>query len=420
MDKLFKLNLFVLVSLFSFSALAVTDLLKLDENFYRNFKNAKVGTIERAELIQTRNVLSHNVKGYRPKDNPFLQRFIDEATIRIFLTDYGLNFCLILAADKEAIQSQTAVSNDVATFLSKECRARLIEENLEIPQKARSKPMPREYLFAIGEHPKRPLKSWTTLTNHTFLMIDHATPPIEIYKSIIHELYIVFDHKAVLGSGQSNLVDTGRYNITTDELFSFNAASKLDKALGIVPYPLIRFNFAITRAQRVEDLIISDIFKHDGVELPIEKTNYLGSKKSCWELIDEQALSLLDYQVAFLPAHYVILTEAESKILAAGYYLTKEEYETKVAEIRNFKLLLVDKESKVARDFCQYMSEPLISDFGSFYSRGPKPRVKSGSTGSGQTQLYTEKYIQDDIQAEDIEIDSMPLFINRMENYLER
>ncbi|MGI4992107.1 hypothetical protein ACRXCV_05730 [Halobacteriovorax sp. GFR7] len=363
------------------------DLTAIDYELYKNIAITKEFVLDDGKKIMNREVFADDAKIYAVKDNSYLQSFLDKAVANIFLNEAGKDFCLMFKDNAQAIRSATAVSIKMSEYLAKKCHSMIIKvygKNFFDELSIQVKPFKREFYFVIGENKRKPLKSWSSMTNDTFLIIEGVEPVIEIYKRIIHELYITYDHKSVLGRGQYNLIRDKDYKIKNGKMFSIGAKDDLDKVLGIIPYPLIRFNFSITRALAFENIILNSMFKMRRETLPYEFINDLGN--SCQEYISKQGELLLDYQYLFLPIQYIIETEEMTKQLVPEYYLTKDKLEEKLDLIFEKELTIVNRETKKKYSLCEFLADPQMSNVGSFYSRGPRPRIKGGWSGSDDTE----------------------------------
>jgi len=360
----------------------------IDYSFFNQLLNSKEYEIEKSEKIISKGVFSPTAKFFAAHENAYLQSFIDKSVTRIILNDVGINFCLLYKDDVQIIKNATAVSHPTAQFISSQCKRMIIanygEEyfNKITPE---SKPFHRKFIFVIGENENKPLKSWTSLMNTTYLIFEKTEPTIEIYKRIIHELYIVHDHYSTLGKGMYNSISKEQYKVSNGNLFSIGAKKDLEEALGLLPIPLIRFNFTIARAHYFEDLTLDAIYELNQMDAPQQFKNI--QAVSCWEYIRGQGTLLLDYQYLFLPFQYLIEEEEITKLLVPGYYLSEQAFNQTLDYIIDKNLSFQDRSTKESKNLCEFLLTPMMSNVGSFYSRGPKPRIKGGWTGSDNSKI---------------------------------
>lgn len=383
---------------------ADSNLEKTDYSFFNQLLNSKEYQIDKAERIISKSVFSPDAKFFAAHENTYLQSFIDKSVTRIILNDVGINFCLLYKDDVQIIKNATAVSRPTAQYISSQCKRMIIAEygeeyfNKITPE---SKPFQRKFIFVIGENENKPLKSWTSLMNTTYLIFEKTEPTIEIYKRIIHELYIVHDHYSTLGKGMYNSISEEQFKVTNGNLFSVGVKKDLDQVLGLLPLPLIRFNFTIARAHYFEDLTLEAIYELNKMDVPLQYKNI--QTDNCWEYIRGQGTLLLDYQYLFLPFEYLIEEEEITKLLVPGYYLSEQAFNQTLDYIIDKNLSFEDRLTKESKNTCAFLITPMMSNVGSFYSRGPKPRIKGGWTGSDNSKITKELIKKKLIDTEPIE-----------------
>lgn len=371
---------------------------EIDYFFFDQLLKSKEYKLDKAERIISKSVFSPDAKFFAAHENSYLQSFIDKSVTRIILNDVGINFCLLYKDNVQVIKDATAVSLPSAQYIASQCKRMIIanyDEKFFNKLISRSKPFNRKFIFVIGENENKPLKSWTSLMNTTYLIFENAEPTIEIYKRIIHELYIVHDHYSTLGKGPYDSISREQFKITNNKPFSLGVKKDLNQVLGILPTPLIRFNFTIARAHFFEDMTLEAIYELNQMKAPQKFKNI--QTENCWEYVRKQGTSLLDYQYLFLPFQYLIEEEEVTRLLVPGYYLSEQAFNQTLDYIIDRKLNFQDRSTKESKNTCEFLLTPMMSNVGSFYSRGPKPRIKGGWTGSDNSKI-TQQLIQEKLQ----------------------
>ena len=138
-----------------------------------------------------------------------------------------------------------------------------------------------------------------------------------------------------------------------------------------------------------EDLTLKAMYEMRGDQLPSEFINISG-EQSCWDHNSQLAHSLIEHQPLFLPVEYMITTPEQSRQLVPHLYLNEQQIDTELEFIESKKLSLQHRETKTQVSLCKFLSIPQMSGYGSFYSRGPRPRVKGGWGGSSSKEARLE------------------------------
>lgn len=387
---------------------------KVDYNFYRDLSRAHASPLSvviEKDLL-SRELFSENSIAIEVSNNPQLQVYIDEVFLEMFSTEMGQSICLAISVDANNIKNSLGVGRDTSIKISKICAEALKKMDSQAIEKGVSKFSPKNYVFVLNSKQKRPFESWTSMFNVTYIFVDKVMTRLNFFKSIIHEFYVSYDAKFLFGKGTANIYFNDYFKLTTTNLFNAGLESALDQIAGIYPYPILKNSFLVIRATIFETWVIHEFQKHRNELKDAKIYEYLTKFDThCEDILEQTMEELLEYQVDLLPFEYSILSENEKIELAKFNGIIVNEKGPKIFSdlFRKSKLRVKDNIKKRKLSICQFLIFPQIGNLSTFYTRGPRPRIKTGWSGSGDKKIgdidLSEVFIDQNFEDKELELE---------------
>ncbi len=350
------------------------------EQVYQNLATAK--PIDSSNIEKTffnSDLIDSKMKLYAHFMNPSLQNLIDHSFINITKTNFGTNICLMTTTIPEQLVQHLGVSLSAAHTISQTCeknapelKRREIWQNFKIGIK--------KYYFVFNVPIDFPFHSWTSMINETFIFFNSKLTLEEIQARLIHEYFITNDAKLQLNSEMGldleNLYETKIYNAGFDK----NREMNIKNIFGIMPFPLIRFSLASLRAMEAERLIINELYPNAIKSNKLENAEILNlleqrNQTKALSLVLSTLAPLQDY---LLPVEYSLVPRHERKWLAPHLY-TDEKSVNRIVDIFNeSNLKFRSIHGGPTLSLIEWSTRPMLGAHGTFYSRGPRPRVGGG------------------------------------------
>lgn len=361
---------------------------KVDLNFFRDLQHSRPSetakTIEKdllsAEFLPPQSLLIEVSK------NLHLQKYIDEVFLEMFSTEMGTSLCPAVGIEKISVQGLLGVHEKTASIIAKKCfdyLSKIVTKKELEAYKGISK-FNKSYVFVLNSQLDFPLDSWTSMFNITYIFVDNLMPRIEFFKRILHEFYVSYDQKFLFGKQTYEMMLSDIYKISSKKLFGTGGKSELEKIAGIYPYPLVKNSFLILRAIIFESWVLHEFQKHRGVLKEYDIMGFFEKiETNCEDTLEDVMRSLLDYQIHLLPFEYSILSLEDRALSAQGLIFNEKAPKTISDLFRENKALIKDVKAKRTYSVCQFLVMPQIGNLSTFYTRGPRPRIKTGwGTGS--------------------------------------
>lgn len=395
---------------------------KVDYNFYRDLSRAQsspLSVVIEKDLL-SRELLNENSIAIEVSNNPQLQIYIDEVFLEMFSTEMGQSICLAIGIDAPSIEGSLGVGRETSLKISKICSQALSEMKSAAIENGVSKIAGKKYVFILNSNQKRPFESWTSMFNVTYIFVDKVMTRLNFFKSIIHEFYVSYDAKFLFGKATANMYFDDTFKLTTTSLFNAGLEDSLNELAGVYPFPILKNSFLVIRATIFETWVIHEFQKHRNELKDAKIYEYLENfDTQCEDILEQTMEELLEYQVDLLPFEYSILGEKEKLELATYNGIIVNENGPKIfADLfRKTKLRVKDKLKKRKLSMCQFLIFPQIGNLSTFYTRGPRPRIKTGWSGSGDKKIgdidLSEVFIDQKFEEEDLNLEK---FIKRKTN----
>lgn len=353
---------------------------------YNSLSTAKTSK-RRGFLPIKDDIIDSQMRLYSNRDNPEVQKIIDEAFAKIVSTKLGNVICSYTTSRPLNLMMQLGVSQNQAKVISQIC------ENIK-PNSDQNKPAPLKspkiIYFVFNLDKNFPFHSWTDMDNETYIFFNDMLSLEEIYARLIHEYFIANDAKLQLSSEmglnldywyQTKIINTG-----------FNKEKNIRNIFGILPFPAIKYSLAIVRAMDAERVILKELFPGviKSAKLENAKVFELLEHNRRLEAIGLAMRTLLPLQDYLLPAEYLIVPINERKMYAANLYLNEEATDLALKFFKTSKLQFKDKYGTL--NLVEWLTTPTLGIHASFFSRGPRPRVGGGWA---QDKDFSQNYLEE-------------------------
>lgn len=376
---------------------------KVDLNFFEDLQRSKFSKIE--SIIKkdpfSKEFLPSNSVAIEVDENEHLHKYIDEIFLEMISTPFGQSLCFGFGDDNEPIRDLLGVQEKTSNIIAKSCYGYL-SKKISKSEIANLKPLnkfKKSYVFVFNSKLENQLDSWTSMTNVTYIFVDHLMTRVDLFKRVLHEFYVSYDQKFLFGNQTANYILSSNYKVSSTNYFGRGSQSELKEIAGVHPYPLIKSSFLVMRATLFELWVLNEFQKHKGAlkEVNFSKL-YDKITNDCESVLEDTMNSLFKYQLHLLPFEYSILP-VEIRAYEAQNLLLNEKAPKIISNIfRESKLQLIDLESKDKYSACQYLSIPELGNLSTFYSRGPRPRIKTGWGNSSEA-------IANDVEIPELNVD---------------
>ncbi len=337
----------------------------------RNFQELMYST-SKLSLIISRDFLDSQMDLRNARSTPYLQAFIDKTMERLYSTKQGLSFC---AQHEILFQRQLGVSAETAKKILSRCLSMKMETGPLVGKE------PKTYYFVTNVPANFPFHSWTSMTNETFIFLEDQLSEEEITARLIHEMAVQTDVKIMLGSNTVKEI-AARYGYKIKNgLMNFGMDEAIRETVGGMPFPAMKFAGVALRAMVVESIMIEEIFGLAGFsKLKNQEVFSLLGSRQYEKALRLMAKAMLPIQDYLLPVEFLSARVEERRLLAEAmgefYYLNEQLVDILVDNIANSKLSFISKSGSTS--LLQWLFIPTVGTEGSFYSRGPRPRIGPG------------------------------------------
>ena len=370
------------------------------KEYFNLFRDARVES--KSETLQANSILNiwgagaqknADLEIYSPEENPSLQSYVDELTLKIFDSQVARIFCSVLSGNPAIISQQLAVSTETAQKISQKCSS----IRTDFVGDGKIKPELKRYHFVFNIAKDFVFESWTTYDNQTFIFFDHDLTEAELLQRMLHELAISADNKMMASR------EALPYLLENESCHIKRGSEKeIDAMIGIAPFPAVKFGYAVVRAMGIEALVLQEVYgKQVYKNLQDGDLVFQASTQSDYKLAVRKILnSMLSYQEYFLPLEYSLIPIGERAKRAPQLILSNKDL--------NFVLDRFENSS--ARFVCDGIGELSMSewmglaDFGrmaAFYSRGPRPPIGGGWGAAYKQLLEKDLSLQKDLGQKD-------------------
>lgn len=324
-------------------------------------------------------LLDSSMTFYSSKTTPEIQNFIDQAFLDLFPTPVGNLLCGMTPANPSLIQDQLGLSMKAAARVIEICHASNVTMADSSAPTLRAG---KHYLFVFNIPQGFPIQSWTTMNNDTFIFFEGHLSKEDVYARIFHEYYMACDN-LLLFSRQTMpayFAPTGPFSTSGASLSS---GSPADKIIGLIPLPALKFALATLRAIQFESAGIEDIFGAGGTTaIANQDVTSLLKKKDFANALRLTLKALIPLQDYLLPAEYSIIPARDRMTMIPDYYINETQAEQLVQMLETSKLKIRFPNHGKKISFIEWLVTPQIGIGGSFYNRGPRPRIGIGWKGN--------------------------------------
>ena len=169
------------------------------------------------------------------------------------------------------------------------------------------------------------------------------------------------------------------------------------ESIGAMPFPVMKFAGVALRAMVVESMIIEEVFGKAGLyKLKNPEMFSLLRSRQYETALRQMAKELLPLQDFLLPIEFSGAPRHERRALTQYmgevYYLNEKVVDVIVDNIAKSKITFESKNGTMS--LLTWLMVPTVGTEGSFYSRGPRPRIGPGwskESGDRRDILTNEK-----------------------------
>lgn len=353
-----------------------------ETKFYADLAKAPYRTIDifkQADptfLFISRDILDGQMEFRDAGTTPELQAVIDKAMVRIFSSQTGKPFCTVYGDNESHLRTQIAVSSAAAKRISQLCAqafpgqaATRFNRNL------------KKFYFVTNIPASTPFHSWTSWTNETFIFLEERISEEELTARIIHELTVASDVKIMLASSTVKAIAHNYGYKIKNGFMNMGSQDAISETIGAMPFPAMKFAAVTLRAMVAESMIIEEVFGKAGLyKLKNQEVFSLLKAHKYEQALRGMAKTMLPLQDYLLPVEFSVAPPAERRAVVAAMgevlYLNEKAVDLIVDNIAKSKISFESEEGTTP--LLTWLLVPNIGTEGSFYARGPRPRIGPG------------------------------------------